>query len=78
MVLNAGVLTPIWITDLEKKDEEKKDKKDKKEKTKIKEESENKIVEFNCNNGEFYILKEQEVIFTSINDKFKLKEFDSF
>ena len=78
LVLNAGVLTPIWITDLEKKDEEKKDKKDKKEKAKIKEESENKIVEFNCNNGEFYILKEQEVIFTSINDKFKLKEFDSF
>ena len=78
LVLNAGVLTPIWITDLEKKDEEKKDKKDKKEKSKIKEESENKIVEFNCNNGEFYILKEQEVIFTSINDKFKLKEFDSF
>ena len=36
----------------------------------MKDESENKIVEFNCNNGkEFYILKEQDVIFTSINDK---------
>ena len=45
----------------------------------MKDESENEIVEFNYNNGrEFYILKEQEVIFTSINDKFKLKEFDSF
>ena len=63
---------------MERKEKKKKDKKDKKEKSKIKEESENKIVEFNCNNGEFYILKEQEVIFTSINDKFKLKEFDSF
>ena len=79
-VLNAGVLTPIWITELEKKDEEKKEKKSKKEKLKekIDEEIENKIVEFNCNNGEFYVLKEQEVIFTSINDKLKLKEFDSF
>ena len=79
-VLNAGVLTPIWITELEKKDEEKKEKKSKKEKLKekINEEIENKIVEFNSNNGEFYVLKEQEVIFTSINDKLKLKEFDSF
>ena len=27
---------------------------------------------------EFYVLKEHEIIFTSINDKSKLKEFDSF
>jgi len=36
------------------------------------------MVEFNCENGEFYILKEHEIIFTSINDKAKLKEFEPF
>ena len=68
-VLNAGILSPIWVKELEEKDEGKKGENEN--------EIGNKIVEFNSNNGEFYILKEHEVIFTSINDKFKLKEFES-
>ena len=71
-VLNAGMLSPIWMKELEEKEEGKKDKKEKVQ------EKGNKNVEFNSNNGEFYVLKEHEIIFTSINDKSKLKEFDSF
>ena len=70
-VLNAGMLSPIWMKELEEKEEEKNKKEKKYEKG-------NKNVEFNSNNGEFYVLKEHEIIFTSINDKSKLKEFDSF
>lgn len=36
------------------------------------------MINFNANNGEFYILKNHEIIFSSINDKMKLKEFESF
>ena len=71
-VLNAGMLSPIWMKELEGKEEGKKDKKEK-----IQEKG-NINVEFNSNNGEFHILKEHEIIFTSINDKSKLKEFDPF
>ena len=74
-VLNAGILSPIWMKELEEKEE---GKKDKKEKVKMKREIGNKMVEFNSENGEFYILKDHEVIFTSINDKLKLKEFETF
>ena len=74
-VLNAGILSPIWIKELEEKEEGKKEKKNKK---KIQQDSGNKLVEFNCDTGEFYVLKEHEIIFTSINDKFKLKEFENF
>ena len=52
--------------------------KDKKEKIIINKEIENKMLEFNSENGEFYILKEHEIILTSINDKLKLKEFEAF
>jgi hypothetical protein len=74
-VVNAGILSPIWIKELEEKEE---GKKEKKEKSKIPKEIGNRMVEFNCENGEFYILKEHEIIFTSINDKAKLKEFEAF
>ena len=74
-VLNAGILSPIWIKELEENEEEIKDKK---EKIIINKEIENKMLEFNSENGEFYILKEHEIIFTSINDKLKLKEFEAF
>ena len=74
-VFNAGILSPLWIKELEEKEE---GKKEKKEKSKIPKEIGNKMVEFNCQNGEFYILREHEIIFTSINDKAKLKEFEPF
>ena len=70
-VLNPGILIPIWVKELEEKEEGKKDKKENQE-------IGNKLVKFNMNTGEFYVLKEHEVIFTSINDKQKLKEFESF
>ena len=74
-VLNPGILTPVWVKELEEKEE---GKKEKKEKSKEKVEIGNKVTKFNLNNGEFYILKDHEVIFTSINDKQKLKEFETF
>ena len=74
-VLNGGTLSPIWYSELEEKEE---GKKEKKEKVKdIKKEIGSKIIEFNPNNGDFYVLKESEVIISSIKEKSKLKELES-
>ena len=76
-VLNSGILSPIWVKELEEMEEKEKEKK-KEKKEKSKPEIGNKMINFNANNGEFYILKNHEIIFSSINDKMKLKEFESF
>ena len=77
-VLNGGILKPVWVKELEEIEEEKKQKKEKEKKNKNKKEKIYIIkFEFNCTNGEIYVLKEHEVFFTSINDKLQLKEFES-
>ena len=72
-ILNGGTLTPIWDNELEEKEEGKKEKKEKD----IKNEIGNKLLEFNPNNGDFYMLKESEIIISTIKEKSKLKELES-
>ena len=74
-VLNGGTLTPIWDSELEEKEE---GKKEKKEKTKdVKKEIGSKLLEFNPSNGDVYMLKESEIIISTIKEKSKLKELES-
>ena len=74
-VICGGALTPKRCTDIEEKEEGKKDKKEKGKD--IKKRIGNNLVEFNYNNGEFYVLKDNEISFTSIIDKNMLRELES-
>ena len=74
-VLNGGTLTPIWDNELEEKEEGKKEKKEKAKD--IKKEIGSKLLEFNPINGDFYMLKENEIIISTIKEKSKLKELES-
>jgi hypothetical protein len=74
-VICGGALTPKRCNDLEEKEEGKKDKKEKGKD--LKKKIGNNLLEFNSNNGEFYVLKDNEIFFTSIIDKNMLRELES-